>query len=164
MTLHVCVTNILWMVYFLCPVCDSICLSLRSLHSFVLPSCRSCEHVIASPPSHQHHVSIGGQTAATTTTAHMTTSSLGLLKLLQKHGISASPYPHNHSAKPSSTEKDKDGGSSSGKEGARRNIFSLNLVGKLQSLGLHRVAAWGMMGRSGRERETNNIRRKSDGS
>lgn len=139
--------------------------SVGSLHSFGLPSCRSCEHVSTSSPSHQHHLGVGGRS---TTTTNINTSSLGLLNLLQKHGISASPYPHSnlhysHSTKPSfSTEKDKDGGSSSSKEGTRRNIFSLNLVGKLQSLGLHRVAAWGMMGHSGRERETKNVLRKSD--
>ncbi|XP_026215477.1 trafficking kinesin-binding protein 1 [Anabas testudineus] len=126
-----------------------------SLHSFGLPSCRNCEHVSTSSLSHQQHFGIGGQS----TTTNITTSSLGLLKLLQKHGITASPYPHNnlhcsHSIKPSlSPEKDKSGASSVDK-GSRRNIFSLNLVGKLQSLGLQRVAAWGMMGHSGREKET----------
>ncbi|XP_055364205.1 trafficking kinesin-binding protein 1 [Betta splendens] len=124
-----------------------------SLHAFVLPSCRSCEHVSPSPPSHQHHLGGGGRAATATTTTNTTTPSLGLLKLLQKHGISASPHPHvnlrhSHSAKPP-TQQDKGGGSSSGKDGATRNRFSLNLVGKLQRLGLHRVAAWGMLGHSG---------------
>ncbi|KAK2919313.1 hypothetical protein Q8A73_003684 [Channa argus] len=131
-----------------------------SLHSFSLPSCRNCEHVSTSSPSHQHHFGVGGQTSTPTTT-NTTTSSLGLLKRLQECGISASPYPHHNlhyscSTKPSFfTEKDKIGGSSADKDGReRRNIFSLNLVGKLQRLGLHRVAAWGMLGRNGRERET----------
>nr|XP_020451871.1 trafficking kinesin-binding protein 1-like [Monopterus albus] len=134
-----------------------------SLHSFGLPSCRNCEHVSMSP-SHQQHFGLGDQTTSTTTT-NITSSSLGLLQLLQEHGISASLYPHHnlhsyyqpasysHSIKPSfSTEKDKGGGSSADKE-RRRNIFSLNLVGKLQSLGLHRVAAWGLMGYNGKERQ-----------
>ncbi|XP_040892741.1 trafficking kinesin-binding protein 1 isoform X1 [Toxotes jaculatrix] len=129
-----------------------------SLRSFGLPSCRNCEHVSTSSPPHQQHFGPGGRTTTTSTTANITTSSLGLLQLLQEHGISASPYPHHnlhysHTTKPSlSTAKDKGGGSSLDKEG-RRNIFSLNLVGKLQSLGLHRVAAWGMKGSSDKERE-----------
>ncbi|XP_018520138.1 LOW QUALITY PROTEIN: trafficking kinesin-binding protein 1 [Lates calcarifer] len=130
-----------------------------SLHSFGLPSCRNCEHVSTSSPPHQQHFGIGGWTTTTTTaTGNITTSSLGLLQLLQERGISASPYPHHnlsysHSTKsPFSTAKDKNGGSSSDK-GGKRNIFSLNLVGKLQSLGLHRVAAWGMVGRGRKEKE-----------
>uniref|UniRef100_A0A3B4T576 Trafficking kinesin-binding protein 1-like n=1 Tax=Seriola dumerili TaxID=41447 RepID=A0A3B4T576_SERDU len=132
--------------------------SFSTLHSFGLPACRNCEHVSTSSPPHQQHFDWGGRTTTTTTTAttNITTSSLGLLQLLKERGISASPYPHrslhySHSTKPSfSTAKDKDGGSKSNEEG-RRNIFSLNLVGKLQGLGLHRVAAWGMTGRSGKE-------------
>ncbi|XP_036957849.1 trafficking kinesin-binding protein 1 isoform X1 [Acanthopagrus latus] len=130
-----------------------------SLHSFGLPSCRNCELVSTSSPSHQQHFGLGVQATTNPTTTNETTSSLGLLQLLQEHGISASPHPHHHnlhcsqSAKPScSTSIDKGGGSSPDKE-RRRNIFSLNLVEKLQSLGLHRVAAWGMMGRRGAERE-----------
>ncbi|XP_035492521.2 trafficking kinesin-binding protein 1 isoform X1 [Scophthalmus maximus] len=127
-----------------------------SLHSFGLPFCRNSEHVSTSSPAHQQHFSLGGRTT-TTTTSNITTPSTGLLQLLQERGISASPYPHHHlhdihSTKPLFTAKDKGGGSSPDKEG-RRNIFSLNLVGKLQRLGLNRVAAWGMMGHSGEERE-----------
>lgn len=128
--------------------------STSSLHSFGLPSCRNCEHV-STCPSHQQHFGRGGRT---TTTTNLTTSSLGLLQLLQEHGISASTHPHrnlhySHSATPAyPTVKDNGGASSSDKEG-RRNTFSLNLVEKLQSLGLHRVAAWGMMGRGGKERD-----------
>lgn len=128
-----------------------------SLHSFGLPSCGNCELVSTSSPSHQQHFGLQGRT--TTTTTNVSTSSPGLLQLLQERGISASPYPHNylhhsHSTKPSpSTAKDKGGGSPSDKEG-RRNIFSLNLVEKLQGLGLHRVAAWGMKDRSGKEKQS----------
>uniref|UniRef100_A0A665V6D5 Si:dkey-28e7.3 n=1 Tax=Echeneis naucrates TaxID=173247 RepID=A0A665V6D5_ECHNA len=87
--------------------------------------------------------------------SNITTPSLGLLQLLQEHGISASPYPpHSHHTKPSfSTAGNKYGGSVSNKEG-RGNFFSSNLVGKLQSLGLYRVAAWGMARCSDGERET----------
>lgn len=133
---------------------------LGSLYSFGMPSCRNCELMSTSSPSHQQHFGLGGRTTTptTTTTTNVTTSSLGLLQLLQEHGISASPHPHHylhysHSTKPSGpTAKDKGGGSSSDKEG-RRNMFSLNLVEKLQSLGLHRVAAWGMTGCNEAERE-----------
>ncbi|KAM4585060.1 trafficking kinesin-binding protein 1 isoform 1-T2 [Odontesthes bonariensis] len=117
-----------------------------SLHSYGLPSCRNCEHVSTSSSSHLQHFGQGGHT---TTTTNVTTSSLGLLQLLRQRGISASPNPYSnlhYSPQPSrSTVKDKGGGTS---------IFSLNLVEKLQSLGLHRVAAWGMMGLSGEERES----------
>ncbi|XP_070829414.1 trafficking kinesin-binding protein 1 isoform X1 [Chaetodon trifascialis] len=130
-----------------------------SLHSLSLPSCRNCELVSTSPPSYEQHFGLGGQTTTTTTTTtKVTASSLGLLQLLQERGISASPYPHHHQhdsqcTKPSqSTTKDKGGGSSLDKEG-RKNIFSLNLVKKLHSLGLHRVVAWGMTGHNEAERE-----------
>lgn len=126
-----------------------------SLHSFGLPSCRNCELVSTSSPSYQQHFGLGGTT--TTTTTNLTTSSLGLLQLLQERGISASTDPQRnlrYSPRPShSTSKDKGGGSSSDREGRRRNVFSLNLVEKLQSLGLHRVAAWGMTGCNEAERE-----------
>ncbi|XP_054460303.1 trafficking kinesin-binding protein 1, partial [Anoplopoma fimbria] len=128
-----------------------------SLHSFGLPSCRNCELVTTSSPSNQRPFGQGGWT--TTDTKHVTTSSLGLLQLLKERGISASPHPHhhphyNHSTEPSpSTAKDKCGDSPPDKEG-RRYIFSLNLVEKLHALGLHRVAAWGMTGRSGTEKQS----------
>ncbi|XP_028278267.1 trafficking kinesin-binding protein 1 [Parambassis ranga] len=132
-----------------------------SLHSFGLPSCRNCEHVSTSSPSHQQHFGRGGLTTTTTTAAaanRTTSSSLGLLQLLQEHGISASPHPHHRLHHSHSTEqsrltgRDRGGGSSTDNEG-RMNLFSLNLVEKLQNLGLHRVAAWGMMSRRGKERE-----------
>ncbi|XP_028444456.1 trafficking kinesin-binding protein 1 [Perca flavescens] len=124
-----------------------------SLRSFGLPSCRNCELMSTSSSSYQQHFGLGGRTTTTTTT-DVTTSSLGLLQLLHERGISAFPYPLHcsHRTKPSpSTAKDKCGGSLSGNEG-RKNIFSLNLVEKLQGLGLHRVAAWGTTGRK-KERE-----------
>lgn len=110
----------------------------------------------ASSPPHQQHFGAGSWTAATNTT----TSSLGLLQLLRQRGISASFHPHHNvhcsdSTRPSGSAaeaKDGGGGSSWGKEG-RRNLFSLNLVEKLQGLGLHRVAAWGMTRRDEAEAE-----------
>ncbi|XP_029990497.1 trafficking kinesin-binding protein 1 isoform X2 [Sphaeramia orbicularis] len=130
-----------------------------SLHAFGLPVCRNCEHVNTSTPSHQQHFGPGGWattatvTAATATTAttYTTTSSLGLVQLLHERGISASPYPHTlhrpHSKplKPPIPTAQKGGGTSM-VEDRQRNVFSFNLVEKLQSLGLHKVAAWGMSG------------------
>ncbi|XP_039860329.1 trafficking kinesin-binding protein 1 [Simochromis diagramma] len=124
-----------------------------SLHSFGLPPSRDREHVSTSPAL-QQDFGQGGQTATT----ELSTSSLGLLQLLQERGISASRHPHHNlhysrTGKPSfSTVSDKRGDFFSHKEG-RRNIFSWNLVEKLQSLGLHRVAAWGMRGPSDKDRE-----------
>uniref|UniRef100_A0A3Q3EW74 Trafficking kinesin-binding protein 1-like n=1 Tax=Labrus bergylta TaxID=56723 RepID=A0A3Q3EW74_9LABR len=113
-------------------------------------------------PSYPQHFGPGGQTTPTimTTTTNSTPSPLGLVQLLREHGISASTQVHHNlrysqSTKPSgSSSTDKAGGSrSSGREG-RRNIFSWNLVAKLQSLGLHRVAALGMKGLHEAERKT----------
>ena len=124
---------------------------LSSLRSLGLPSYRSREHMSTSPPSQPPHFSL-----STTWSANESAPSLGLLQLLQERGISASPHPCNnlhysHSARAShSTVNDKGGGSDKNRG---TNIFSLNLVEKLQSLGLQRVAAWGMMGRRGEERE-----------
>uniref|UniRef100_UPI0037E70A20 trafficking kinesin-binding protein 1 n=1 Tax=Semicossyphus pulcher TaxID=241346 RepID=UPI0037E70A20 len=123
-----------------------------SLHSFGLPPCRNCELVSTSSPSHTQHFGQGGRTTTTTTTTNVTTSRLGLVQLLQERGISASRQPHHnlHYSESSKSSrfltKDRSGGSGSTDKEGRRNIFSLNLVAKLQSLGLHRVAAWGMKG------------------
>lgn len=106
-----------------------------SLHSFNLSPCRNCELMSARPPgpSHLHHFPTTGST-----------SSLGLLQLLQERSISACPHPHSRAAPPSwAALKNQPAGSPSDTNG-KRNVFSLNLVEKLQSLGLHRVAAWGM--------------------
>ncbi|XP_065809335.1 trafficking kinesin-binding protein 1 isoform X1 [Labrus bergylta] len=133
-----------------------------SLRSFSMPPCRNCELVSTASPSYPQHFGPGGQTTPTimTTTTNSTPSPLGLVQLLREHGISASTQVHHNlrysqSTKPSgSSSTDKAGGSrSSGREG-RRNIFSWNLVAKLQSLGLHRVAALGMKGLHEAERKT----------
>lgn len=124
------------------------------LRSFSLPPGRDGDHVSASSSSHLQHFHRRGLTSAAGAS-----SSLGLLQLLQQHGISAStdPYSNLHyrpaaPPPPSSTVKQKGGGSFSSDGGRGRSLFSLNLVEKLQSLGLHRVAAWGMMGRGGAEK------------
>lgn len=149
MNMHVLVEEML------CHLVLIFCLFLffNSLHSFGLPPSRDREHVSTSPAL-QQDFGQGGQTATT----ELSTSSLGLLQLLQERGISASRHPHHNlhysrTGKPSfSTVSDKRGDFFSHKEG-RRNIFSWNLVEKLQSLGLHRVAAWGMRGPSDKDRE-----------
>lgn len=138
-----------------------------SLHSFGVPSCWNCEHVSPVAPfqqqQQQQQFGPGGQTPNPTTTTTITngaTSSLGLLQLLQERGISASTRPHHNlhcthqtSTKPSrSTANERGGGSRVDKE-ERKNIFSLNLVGKLQRLGLQKVAAWGMMGHDSADRQ-----------
>lgn len=128
-----------------------------SLHAFDLPSCRNCELLSALSSSHPQHALLRGRATSITTT-NLTTTSLGLLQLLQDLGISASAHPHHnlpygHITNPSgSLGKDRGDGSSLDREG-RRNVFSLNLVEKLQSLGLHRVAARGMTGHSEAERD-----------
>ncbi|MEQ2279938.1 hypothetical protein AMECASPLE_014460 [Ameca splendens] len=124
------------------------------LRSFSLPPHRDGEHVSASSSSHLQHFY---RTSLTSTAG--TTSSLGLLQLLQQHGISASTDPYSnlrydHAAPPppSSPVRQRGGCSLSSDRNRGRSLFSLNLVEKLQNLGLHRVAAWGMMGCSGNER------------
>uniref|UniRef100_A0A3Q2DC23 Trafficking kinesin-binding protein 1-like n=1 Tax=Cyprinodon variegatus TaxID=28743 RepID=A0A3Q2DC23_CYPVA len=113
------------------------------------------DHVNASSSSqlkHFHRRSLNSTPGST--------FSLGLLQLLQQHGISAStdPYSNLHYAQtvahPLSSDVKQGGGSGlSSDRNQGRGVFSLNLVEKLQSLGLHRVAAWGMMGRGGHERQ-----------
>ncbi|XP_027874576.1 trafficking kinesin-binding protein 1 [Xiphophorus couchianus] len=122
------------------------------LRSFSLPPHRDGEDVSASSSSvlqHFHQSSLASTAGAT--------ASLGLLELLQQHGISAStdPYSNLHYAPPppppppTSAVTQTGGLSSSSDQSPGSSLFSLNLVEKLQSLGLHRVAAWGMMGRRG---------------
>uniref|UniRef100_A0A3B3YFA8 Uncharacterized protein n=1 Tax=Poecilia mexicana TaxID=48701 RepID=A0A3B3YFA8_9TELE len=126
----------------------------KTLRSFSLPPHRDGEHVSASSSSvlqHFHQSSLASAAGAT--------ASLGLLQLLQQHGISASTDPYSNlqyapTAPPqppprTSTAKQTEGRGSSSDQSRGSSLFSLNLVEKLQSLGLHRVAAWGMMGRRG---------------
>nr|XP_054599950.1 trafficking kinesin-binding protein 1 [Nothobranchius furzeri] len=115
-----------------------------SLRAFSLPPCQSSEHLSTSPPPHLQQFGL----------ISTSTSTLGLLQLLQEHGISASASPHNnlhysHDTQPLCSVV-KDGGLSSDRN-SERSVFSLNLVEKLQGLGLHRVAAWGMTGHRGKE-------------
>ncbi|XP_020797537.1 trafficking kinesin-binding protein 1 isoform X1 [Boleophthalmus pectinirostris] len=113
-----------------------------SLHTFSLPPHRNCEHMSTSYPSQQPHFDLGPWTTPAHFTApNMPTSpSVGLVQLLQERGISALPQPHHQNY----THVIKD--SNIREKSVRKpgGTFSLNLVEKLQSLGLHRVAALGM--------------------
>ncbi|KAK7127954.1 hypothetical protein R3I93_020513 [Phoxinus phoxinus] len=78
------------------------------------------------------------------------TSSLGLLQLVSEHGISAAAYPrspHVHSLTASSEERQRPFDTSQVKreKERQRNIFSVNLVEKLRSLGLYKVVARGLV-------------------
>lgn len=132
--------------------------TLDRLRSYSLPPCRNCELLSTSPPSHHQHTGPDIKTITTTTTSgHVTTSSLGLLRLLQERGISAAPHYHNkpncsHTTAPSGSKDSRKGGLLSA-DARGHNLFSLNLVEKLQGLGLHRVAARGMSGHSEAERQ-----------
>uniref|UniRef100_A0A8C6K9G3 Si:dkey-28e7.3 n=1 Tax=Nothobranchius furzeri TaxID=105023 RepID=A0A8C6K9G3_NOTFU len=126
-----------------CSGCD-LFFVFSSLRAFSLPPCQSSEHLSTSPPPHLQQFGL----------ISTSTSTLGLLQLLQEHGISASASPHNnlhysHDTQPLCSVV-KDGGLSSDRN-SERSVFSLNLVEKLQGLGLHRVAAWGMTGHRGKD-------------
>ncbi|XP_056891610.1 trafficking kinesin-binding protein 1-like isoform X1 [Takifugu flavidus] len=118
-----------------------------SLRSYSLPPYWNCQLLSASLPSHQQHMG-----------PYFTPSSLGLLQLLQECGISASPHPQynlnsNQRTDASSSKKRHDARRLSSDTEETQNLFSLNLVEKLQSLGLHRVAARGMSGHSDAEHQ-----------
>ncbi|XP_064820367.1 trafficking kinesin-binding protein 1-like isoform X3 [Oncorhynchus masou masou] len=130
-----------------------------SLCSRSLSARGSCEHLSPTSPSssnQQHYVltldpSQGGGHHSTATPAPPL--SLGLLKLLEEQGISAStlPYPyhqltpHTPHTRPTTAEEERCGGTCIMEEERRINIFSFNLVEKLRSLGLHKVAARGVV-------------------
>lgn len=133
-----------------------------SLRAISLSACGNCEHLSTSTASQQHPVGLPLNPGmrglnSTPTPPSRPTSSLGLLKLLQERGISASPSPHpryTHLTPPSDFTAKEESGVSSLKEDGSRNIFSFNLVEKLQSLGLHKVVTRGMVGLNWEERET----------
>ncbi|CAL8332282.1 unnamed protein product [Merluccius merluccius] len=115
-----------------------------------------------------------GDSTSTPITFPFTTSrsgGLGLVKLLEQQGITASttgphrhqpPLHHHHHPHhphgglvrqilgdpPAGLERDP-GQTILKMDKGRRSTFSLNLVEKLQSLGLHQVVAWGMGSREG---------------
>ncbi|XP_043108725.1 trafficking kinesin-binding protein 1 isoform X1 [Puntigrus tetrazona] len=105
-------------------------------------TCGSCEHVRTS----------SGLQCISGSTSHLhQTSSLGLLQLVSERGISAAVHPNSpllHRATASSVEAQR---GSDGSEQDKRekewqgNIFSVNLVEKLRSLGLYKVVARGFV-------------------
>lgn len=89
-----------------------------------------------------------------------TTPSLGLIQLLEERGISALTQPSlTPTHRPSTStlvalyNKEPDGAHVRKKQ-QRRNIFSFNLVDKLQNLGLHKVVARGFIDSGKEKRDT----------
>ncbi|XP_016381598.1 trafficking kinesin-binding protein 1-like isoform X1 [Sinocyclocheilus rhinocerous] len=105
-------------------------------------ACGSCEHVRTS----------SGLQCVSGSTSHLhPTSSLGLLQLVSERGISAAIHPSSpliHRATASS-EETQWGSAGSDQEKREKdwqgNIFSVNLVEKLRSLGLYKVVARGFV-------------------
>ncbi|XDV51838.1 hypothetical protein PO909_020645 [Leuciscus waleckii] len=104
-------------------------------------ACGSCEHV---------RMSSGLQCVSGSTSHLHPTSSLGLLQLVSEHGISAAAYPRSplvHSLTASLEERQRafDTNEVKREKERQRNIFSVNLVEKLRSLGLYKVVARGLV-------------------
>ncbi|XP_036394420.1 trafficking kinesin-binding protein 1 isoform X1 [Megalops cyprinoides] len=126
-----------------------------------LSTCRGPEYLRHMPP-HLHSGSSGDLHDHTHTTS---SACLGLLKLLQEQGISASTHAHpafppwsslsrTHAAsRPGSSIPPAMEGGQCQDSKRQTNIFSLNLVGKLQSLGLDKVVARGIISPKGERKE-----------
>ncbi|XP_066503154.1 trafficking kinesin-binding protein 1 [Hoplias malabaricus] len=114
-----------------------------SLQPHSLSACGSREHVKTSADLQQSSM-LPGFFHRT-----ITAPSLGLLQLLKSQGISALSQPNLPSilAGPftSTALKDKETDNRHKGEERKRNIFSFNLVEKLQNLGLHKVVARGFI-------------------
>uniref|UniRef100_A0A671Q6B6 Trafficking kinesin-binding protein 1-like n=1 Tax=Sinocyclocheilus anshuiensis TaxID=1608454 RepID=A0A671Q6B6_9TELE len=116
--------------------------SFPSLRPRSASACGSCEHVRTS----------SGLQCVSGSTSHLhPTSSLGLLQLVSERGISAAIHPNSpliHRATASS-EETQWGSAGSDQEKREKdwqgNIFSVNLVEKLRSLGLYKVVARGFV-------------------
>lgn len=120
--------------------------SLPSLRPRSASACGSCEHVRTS----------SGLQCVSGSTSHLhPTSSLSLLQLVSERGISATVHPNSlfiHRATASSEERQRH---SAGNEKEQQgNIFSVNLVEKLRSLGLYKVVARGFVDS---KRKTSNL-------
>lgn len=117
-------------------ISNAIFLLLYSLTADNLPSSGSGGYVRTYPSSYP------GMLSRTVTS---TTSSPGLVKLVQERGIfaavlSSSPNAHLHDDVKSEDEK------------RQKNIFSFNLIEKLRSVGLYKVVARGFID-SGKNKE-----------
>lgn len=119
-----------------------------SLYTRSLPACGTCEYLSTSSLQHRP----AGLTFDPGQRSLSIPPSLGLLKLLQKHGISASTQPHSTTFYTDFTSSAQCIPDQRAKEGTR-NIFSFNLVDKLKNLGLHRVAARGVVSPNSAEKE-----------
>lgn len=116
--------------------------SLPSLRPRSASACGSCEHVRTS----------SGLQCISGSTSHLhPTSSLGLLQLVSERGISAATHPSSHFIHTLATSSEErqwgfDGSEQGKREKERQsNIFSVNLVEKLRSLGLYKVVARGLV-------------------
>ncbi|XP_051957089.1 trafficking kinesin-binding protein 1-like [Xyrauchen texanus] len=116
----------------------------------------SCKHVRTSSGLQ----SISASTAHFHPATHP--SSLGLLQLVSEHGISASTHPSSHfthrtlkTLSTASGERQRNFGGSEQErreQERQRNIFSVNLVEKLRSLGLYKVVERGLLDSGGKEK------------
>uniref|UniRef100_A0A672SKK3 Trafficking kinesin-binding protein 1-like n=1 Tax=Sinocyclocheilus grahami TaxID=75366 RepID=A0A672SKK3_SINGR len=116
--------------------------SFPSLRPRSASACGSCEHVRTS----------SGLQCVSGSTSHLhPTSSLGLLQLVSERGISAAIHPnspliHRATASSEETQWGSVGSDQEKREKDRQgNIFSVNLVEKLRSLGLYKVVARGFV-------------------
>lgn len=128
--------------------------SLPSLRPRSASACGSCEHVRTSSGLH----------CVSGSTSHFhPTSSLGLLQLVSERGISAATHPSSPLIHPlTASSEERQWGFDGREHGKRekeqqRNIFSVNLVEKLRSLGLYKVVARGLVDYGRKEKtEPNN--------
>ncbi len=124
-----------WPVYFWRGLADTHLVLIPSLRPHSASACGSCEHV---------RTSSGLQFISGS-------SSLGLLQLVSEHGISAAIHPNSpliHRATAYSEETQRGSGGREQEKRAKKrqvNIFSVNLVEKLRSLGLYKVVARGFV-------------------
>lgn len=116
--------------------------SLPSLRPRSASACGSCEHV---------RMSSGLQCISGSTSHLHPTSSLGLLQLVSERGISAATHPSSPLIRTlTASSEERQWGFDGREQGKRekerqRNIFSVNLVEKLRSLGLYKVVARGVI-------------------
>lgn len=131
--------------------------SLPSLRPRSASACGSCEHVRTS----------SGLQCISGSTSHLhQTSSLGLLQLVSEHGISAAIHPNSPLIHRATAEETHWGSYGSEREKREKewqgNIFSVNLVEKLRSLGLYKVVARGFVDFGRKEKPAPHETQKDD--